>query len=63
VTPCSDSPVSMLYVVQLNQTTGALAFDEAFHDTNGKPGFNFENQKWPHGWTGAGRPHGVVFSR
>jgi hypothetical protein len=63
VTPGSDSPLSRLYLVQLNQTTGALSFDKAFHDSDAKPGFNFENRKWPHGWTGSARPHGVVFSR
>ena len=45
------------------QSTGALTMDNAFHDANGKPGFDFANRKWPHGWTGTGQPHGVVFSR
>ncbi|HZW95035.1 MAG TPA: hypothetical protein VFF64_18955 [Candidatus Eremiobacteraceae bacterium] len=54
---------SRLYLVKLNQATGALAMDDAFHDAEGKPGFNFENQDWPQGWKGSGLPHGVVFSR
>lgn len=54
---------SRLYLVKLNQATGALAVDDAFHDAEGKPGFNFENQDWPQGWKGSGLPHGVVFSR
>ena len=63
VTPGSFSRTFRLYLVKLNQTTGDLAVDGAFQDTDGKPGFNFENRKWPQGWTGTGKPHGVVFSR
>jgi hypothetical protein len=37
--------------------------DETFHDADGKPGFNFDERTWPHGWKGIGRPHGAVFSR
>src|SRR5579859_6742070 len=52
-----------LFLVKLDQATGALTMDNAFHDVNGKPGFNFADREWPHGWKGAGLPHGVVFSR
>ncbi len=52
-----------LFFVKLDPTTGTLTMDTAFHDADGKPGFNFANRKWPHGWTGTGEPHGVVFSR
>ena len=52
-----------LYLLKLDQATGVLTMDEAFHDAGGKPGFNFANQDWPQGWTGSGLPHGVVFSR
>lgn len=52
-----------LFLVKLDMKTGALAVDEAFKDENGKPGFDLANRKWPHGWTGTGKPHGVVFSR
>jgi len=52
-----------LYMVKLDQATGALAMDDAFHDAHGKPGFDFADRDWPHGWKGSGRPHGVVFSR
>ena len=52
-----------LYMLKLDQETGALTLDEAFHDADGKPGFNFANRDWPHGWRGSGLPHGVVFSR
>jgi hypothetical protein len=52
-----------LYLVKLDLSTGALTMDTAFHDSDGKPGFNFANRNWPHGWKGTGKPHGVVFSR
>jgi hypothetical protein len=52
-----------LYLLTLDDKTGALAVDTAFHDEQGKPGYNFVNREWPQGWTGTGRPHGVVFSR
>lgn len=52
-----------LYLLKLDQATGALTMDEAFHDADGKPGFNFADRVWPHGWKGSGLPHGVVFSR
>jgi hypothetical protein len=52
-----------LYLLKLDEATGALAIDTAFHDANGKPGFDFANRDWPQGWKGSGVPHGVVFSR
>lgn len=52
-----------LFLVKLDPATGALAMDDVFHDADGKPGFNFADRDWPHGWKGSGRPHGVVFSR
>ncbi len=52
-----------LYLLTLNESTGTISLDTAFHDANGKPGFDFVNQTWPQGWKGTGRPHGVVFSR
>jgi hypothetical protein len=52
-----------LFLVKLDTRTGALSVDESFKDENGKPGFDLANRKWPHGWTGTGKPHGVVFSR
>lgn len=52
-----------LYLLKMDPITGALSMDEAFHDTDGKPGFNFADRDWPHNWKGTGNPHGVVFSR
>ena len=52
-----------LFLVKLDKATGALTMDDSFHDVDGKPGFNFADREWPHGWKGSGLPHGVVFSR
>ncbi|MFZ1141946.1 MAG: hypothetical protein WAN76_22430 [Candidatus Sulfotelmatobacter sp.] len=52
-----------LYLLKLDLATGALSTDEAFHDNDGKAGFDFADREWPQGWKGSGRPHGVVFSR
>jgi hypothetical protein len=52
-----------LYLLKFDPQTGALSMDEAFHDADGKPGFNFADKDWPHGWRGSGAPHGAVFSR
>lgn len=52
-----------MYLLKLDGTSGALTIDEAFRGEDGKPGFSFAKQPWPHGWTGEGQPHGAVFSR
>jgi 56kDa selenium binding protein (SBP56) len=52
-----------LFMLKLDQKTGVVTLDTAFHDVDGKVGFNFDNRQWPHGWTGSANPHGVVFSR
>jgi hypothetical protein len=52
-----------LYLLKFDQSTGGLSMDDAFHDADGKPGFNFADRDWPQGWKGSGLPHGVVFSR
>jgi len=52
-----------MYLLKLNPEDGALTIDDAFRDTDGKPGFSFAKRSWPHGWNGEGRPHGAVFSR
>jgi 56kDa selenium binding protein (SBP56) len=53
---------SRLYLLKFDPDTGTLTLDENFHDAEGKAGFNFDRE-WPQGWTGSGKPHGVVFSR
>ncbi len=52
-----------MYLLKLDEKTGALTIDDKFRDADGQPGFSFVNRKWPHGWTGDGNPHGAVFSR
>ena len=52
-----------LFMLKLDQKTGAITLDTAFHDADGKPGFNFDDRQWPGGWKGSANPHGVVFSR
>lgn len=52
-----------MYLLKLDEQTGALSIDDAFRDTDGKIGFSFAKRAWPHGWTGEGSPHGAVFSR
>jgi hypothetical protein len=52
-----------LFMMKLDQSTGAVTMDTAFLGADGKPGFSFDNRAWPHGWTGSANPHGVVFSR
>ena len=54
---------SRLYLLKLDQKTGRVSLDTAFRDEAGQPGFAFTARAWPHGWTGAAFPHGVVFSR
>lgn len=52
-----------LFLLKLNETTGAVSIDENFRGIDGKPGFSFTSRAWPHGWTGSVTPHGAVFSR
>jgi hypothetical protein len=51
-----------LYVARIDPETGALSLDERFRDPGSdRPGVSFERAEWPHGPTGAARPHGSVF--
>ena len=52
-----------MYLLKLDEETGALSLDERFRGEDGEIGFSFASRAWPHGWTGEGRPHGAVFSR
>ncbi|MEO7240689.1 MAG: hypothetical protein ABIW16_04745 [Sphingomicrobium sp.] len=52
-----------MYLLKLDQASGALSIDRAFRDSDGKVGFSFARRGWPTGWTGDGTPHGAVFSR
>jgi hypothetical protein len=59
----SNNPADRLYLLKLDPATGALAVDDAFRDQDGRTGFSFAERAWPHGWKGAGIPHGAVGSR
>jgi hypothetical protein len=59
----SNSPADRLYLLKLDPATGALSIDYAFRDQDGRTGFSFAERAWPHGWKGAGIPHGAVASR
>ena len=59
----SNNPVDRLYLLKLDPASGALSVDEAFRDQDGRTGFSFAERAWPHGWKGAGIPHGAVGSR
>lgn len=63
VVTSGNQPEDRLFLVKLDPDTGAVALDENFRDTDGKPGFSFADRQWPHGWKGSGAPHGAVFSR
>ena len=52
-----------LYMLKLDEATGTLTMDDALRDTDGQSGVSFDRTDWPHGWSGKGLPHGVVFSR
>lgn len=50
-------------IATFDSSTGALAVDQRFHPVGAtRPGFDLLGP-WPHGGTGAGKPHGAVFSR
>ena len=52
-----------LYLLKLDEKTGALSIDSGFRGEDGAVGFSFAARSWPHGWKGEGKPHGAVFSR
>lgn len=51
-------------IATFDAATGQLAIDPRFRAPGAsKPGFEMATRTWPHGGTGAGVPHGAVFSR
>ena len=51
-----------IHVLTVDRETGAIAVDETFRDSGSeRPGVDFGRAEWPHGATGAARPHGSVF--
>jgi hypothetical protein len=63
VVTSGETPADRTYLLELDQTTGALTVDDAFRGVDGQPGFSFAERKWPHGFKGVGVPHGAVFTR
>ena len=53
-----------LFVATVDPGSGGMALDETFRDEgSSRPGVTFQRGEWPHGSTGAARPHGTVFGR
>ena len=51
-----------IVVLTVDPQTGELAVDEGFRDPGSDgAGVDFGRSEWPHGSTGAARPHGAVF--
>ena len=51
-----------LFMVKMDQTTGTLTMDDAFHDADGKPGFTLRTNSGPTAGRGRASPTGW-FSR
>lgn len=50
-------------LLTFDSASGALALDTRFREAaSSAPGFLMSGRTWPHGGTGAGLPHGAVFS-
>ncbi len=53
-----------ILIVDLDQASGQMTVDSTFAMPDAqRPGISFDRADWPHGSTGPGDPHGVVFSR
>jgi hypothetical protein len=51
-----------VHMLRFDEDTGALRLDERFRDEQtGETGVSFDRDRWPHGETGAARPHGLLF--
>ncbi|MDH3223120.1 MAG: selenium-binding family protein, partial [Gemmatimonadota bacterium] len=52
-----------IIMVDLDPSDGTMRVDPDFGGTEHRPGISLDRTDWPHGATGPGDPHGVVFSR
>lgn len=53
-----------IIVVNIDPATAEMSVDRDFgRSITDRPGISLEREVWPHGATGPGDPHGVVFSR
>ncbi len=51
-----------VYLLDFDPRTGRAAFDLRFRDERGgEVGLDFNRESWPHGKTGAARPHALLF--
>ena len=51
-----------IFVATIDPETGELALDDAFRTPGAdRAGVSFDRAAWPHGPTGAAKPHGTVF--
>lgn len=52
-----------VYLLDFDPKTGRVAFDLRFRDEQtGEVGLDFHRESWPHGKTGAARPHALLFA-
>lgn len=53
-----------ILMVKIDPATGEMSVDSAFGAASpDRPGISLRRDEWPHGASGPGDPHGVVFSR
>lgn len=52
-----------IIIANLDPADGTMRLDPDFGGTGDRPGISMDRTAWPHGATGPGDPHGVVFSR
>jgi hypothetical protein len=63
LTSSTGATRTRVLIVLLDPDTGELRFDDRFRDPGSDEiGVEFDRTSWPHGDTGAGKPHGAVFS-
>jgi hypothetical protein len=63
ITAVSGYEESRVFLLTFDPNSGAVAIDRKFHDAAGQPGFDSGARTWPHGWSGAARVRGIVFSK
>ena len=57
-----DDGEARVAIIRLNPSTGALSWDERFHDADRtKHGVSFARESWPHGTVTHAVPHGSLF--
>jgi hypothetical protein len=54
----------VIHMLRFDAASGTITLDERFRDAGAEAeGVRMDNKSWPHGGSGAARPHGAVFSR